>query len=129
MTRLSQLTLRNFLILVHDALATTFALLASFYLRFEGSLLTDRLPHLLLILPWFVLFSVFVSYFSNLTTAKWRFTSLPDAVNILRVAAVLTLALVVLDYVYFFTGTNSQRARCSSAGSRSSCSSSSRCSR
>ncbi|MFX8980350.1 hypothetical protein ABTN12_19365, partial [Acinetobacter baumannii] len=33
----------------------------------------------------------------------WRFTSLPDAVNILRVAAVLTLALVVLDYVYFFT--------------------------
>ncbi|MGY2921034.1 SDR family NAD(P)-dependent oxidoreductase [Bradyrhizobium sp. USDA 3262] len=108
MTRLSQFTLRNFLILVHDALATTFALLGSFYLRFEGSLLTDRLPHLLLILPWFVLFSVFVSYFSNLTTTKWRFTSLPDAVNILRVAAVLTLALVVLDYVYFFTGTNSQ---------------------
>lgn len=107
MTRLSQFTLRNFLILVHDALATTFALLASFYLRFEGSLLTDRLPHLLRILPWFVLFSIVVSYFSNLTTAKWRFTSLPDAVNILRVAAVLTLALVVLDYVYFFTGANS----------------------
>ena len=80
MTRLSQFTLRNFLILVHDALATTFALLASFYLRFEGSLLTDRLPHLLRILPWFVLFSIVVSYFSNLTTAKWRFTSLPDAV-------------------------------------------------
>lgn len=108
MTRLSQFTLRNFLILVHDALATTFALLASFYLRFEGSLLTDRLPHLLLILPWFVLFSIVVSYFSNLTTAKWRFTSLPDAVNILRVAAVLTLALVVLDYVYFFTAASSQ---------------------
>lgn len=107
MTRLSQFTLRNFLILVHDALATTFALLASFYLRFEGSLLTDRLPHLLLILPWFVLFSIVVSYFSNLTTAKWRFTSLPDAVNILRVAAVLTLALVVLDYVYFFTAASS----------------------
>jgi FlaA1/EpsC-like NDP-sugar epimerase len=103
MTRLSQFTLRNFLILAHDALATTFALLTSFYLRFEGSLLTDRLPHLLRILPWFVLFSIVVSYFSNLTTAKWRFTSLPDAVNILRVAAVLTLALVVLDYVYFFT--------------------------
>ncbi|WP_166305838.1 nucleoside-diphosphate sugar epimerase/dehydratase [Bradyrhizobium sp. 2S1] len=108
MTRLSQFTLRNFLIMAHDALATTFALLASFYLRFEGSLLTDRLPHLLRILPWFVLFSVAVSYFSNLTTAKWRFTSLPDAVNILRVAAVLTLALVVLDYVYFFTGSSSQ---------------------
>ncbi|GIQ74403.1 nucleoside-diphosphate sugar epimerase/dehydratase [Bradyrhizobium sp. RD5-C2] len=107
MTRLSQFTSRNFLILAHDALATTFALLASFYLRFEGSLLTDRLPHLLRILPWFVLFSIVVSYFSNLTTAKWRFTSLPDAMNILRVAAVLTLALVVVDYIYFFTGANS----------------------
>ncbi|MCC8936476.1 UDP-N-acetyl-alpha-D-glucosamine C6 dehydratase [Bradyrhizobium ivorense] len=104
MTRLSQFTLRNFLILVHDALATTFALLASFYLRFEGSLLAERWPQLIHILPWFVLFSIVVSYFSNLTTAKWRFTSLPDALNILRVAAVLTLALVVLDYVYFFTG-------------------------
>lgn len=110
MMRLSQLTLRNFLILVHDALATAFALLASFYLRFEGNLLVDRLPHLIRILPWFVLFSVFVSYFSNLTTAKWRFTSLPDALNILRVAAVLTLALVVLDYVYFFTGAGSHGA-------------------
>jgi hypothetical protein len=34
MTRLSQLTLRNFLIAAHDALATAFALLANFYLRF-----------------------------------------------------------------------------------------------
>ena len=36
MTPLSQLTRRNFLIATHDALATAFALLASFYLRFEG---------------------------------------------------------------------------------------------
>ena len=110
MTRLSQFTLRNFLILTHDALATAFALLASFYLRFEGNLLTDRLPQLVQILPWFVLFAVVVSYFSNLTTAKWRFTSLPDAMNILRVAVLLTLALVVLDYVYFFTGAGSHGA-------------------
>jgi len=107
MTRLSQFTLRNFLILVHDGLATAFALLASFYLRFDGGLLTDRVPQLLRILPWFVLFSIVVSYLCNLTTAKWRFTSLPDALNILRVAVVLTLALVVLDYVYFFTGASS----------------------
>ena len=107
MTRLSNFTQRNFLILTHDAFATAAALLASFYLRFEGSLLTDRLPLLLKILPWFVLFSVVVCYLFNLTTAKWRFTSLPDALNILRVAALLTLALVVLDYVFIFTGMNS----------------------
>ncbi|MGH6711503.1 MAG: SDR family NAD(P)-dependent oxidoreductase [Bradyrhizobium sp.] len=104
MTRFSHLTRRNFLIALHDALATAAALLASFYLRFEGDFLTDRLPLLLRVLPWFVLFSVFVCYFFNLTTTKWRFISLPDALNILRVAAVLTVALVVVDYAAIFVG-------------------------
>ena len=36
MTRISKLTSRNLLIAVHDALATTLAVLASFCLRFEG---------------------------------------------------------------------------------------------
>ncbi len=102
MTRFSHLTQRNFLIALHDALMTAAALLASFYLRFEGDFLTDRLPLLLRILPWFVAFSVVVCYFFNLTTTKWRFISLPDALNILRVAAVLTVALVVLDYAAIF---------------------------
>ena len=103
MTRLSHLTLRNFLIATHDALATAFALFASFYLRFEGGeAFFDRLPLLLRILPYFVVFSVVVCYVFNLTTTKWRFISLPDALNILRVATVLTLALVVLDYIFIF---------------------------
>src|ERR1700731_1976734 len=100
MTRLSNLTYRNLLIAIHDALATTFAVLASFYLRFEGELLFDRLPLLLRILPYFVAFSVVVCYAFNLTTTKWRFISLPDALNILRVTTVLTLALLVLDYIF-----------------------------
>ncbi|MBR1214343.1 SDR family NAD(P)-dependent oxidoreductase [Bradyrhizobium sp. JYMT SZCCT0180] len=100
MTRLSQLTLRNLLIAVHDALATGAALFASFFLRFEGDMFYDRLPLLLRILPFFVVFSVVVCYFSHLTTTKWRFISLPDALNILRAATILTLALVVLDYVF-----------------------------
>ena len=60
----------------------------------------DRLPLLLHILPYFVAFSVVVCYVFNLTTTKWRFISLPDALNILRVATVLTLALLVLDYIF-----------------------------
>src|SRR4030088_1341177 len=100
MTRFSQLTLRNFLIATHDAIATTLALLASFYLSFEGELFFDRLPLLLRILPWFVAFSVVVCYVFKLTTTKWRFISLPDALNILRVSSALTLALFVLDYIF-----------------------------
>src|SRR5712671_6413141 len=96
----SNLTSRNLLIAVHDALATTLALFVSFYLRFEGELFFDRLPLLLRILPWFVALSVIVCYVFNLTTTKWRFISLPDALNILRAASVLTFALLVLDYIF-----------------------------
>src|SRR3977135_243687 len=99
MMRLPQFTLRNFLIATHDALATGVALFASFYLRFEGDMFYDRLPLLLRILPYFVALSIVVCYASNLTTTKWRFISLPDALNILRVATILTLALLVLDYI------------------------------
>src|SRR5438105_11704853 len=106
MMRLSNLTLRNLLIAVHDALATTLAVFASFYLRFEGDAFFERLPLMLRILPYFVAFSVVVSYVFNLTTTKWRFISLPDALNIVRVATVLTLALVVLDYIFVSPNTN-----------------------
>jgi O-antigen biosynthesis protein WbqV len=94
------LTFRNYLIALHDALATAVALLATFYVRFEGDAFTDRLPLLLRILPYFVVLSIAVCYVFNLTTTKWRFISLPDALNILRTAAVLTLALLVLDYIF-----------------------------
>ena len=62
--------------------------------------LRSGLPLLLRILPYFIAFSVVVCYTFNLTTTKWRFISLPDALNILRVATVLTVALLVLDYIF-----------------------------
>jgi O-antigen biosynthesis protein WbqV len=100
MTRFSHLTLRNFLIAAHDVIATATALFAAFYLRFDGGpYFFERLPLLLRILPYFLVFSVAISYLFNLTTTKWRFISLPDALNILRVATALTVALLVLDYV------------------------------
>ncbi|AWO92874.1 MULTISPECIES: SDR family NAD(P)-dependent oxidoreductase [Bradyrhizobium] len=101
MTRLSHLTSRNFLIALHDLLATAAALFAAFYVRFEGGPgFYARLPLLFQILPYFLAFSVVVFFISNLTTTKWRFISLPDALNIIRVATVLTVALLVLDYIF-----------------------------
>src|SRR4051795_4180046 len=100
MMHFKNLTQRNALIALHDALATAAALFASFFLRFDGDMFWDRVPLLLRILPYFVLFSAVVGYAFKLTTTKWRFISLPDALNIIRVASVLTLALVVLDYIF-----------------------------
>src|SRR5438067_12226510 len=104
MTPLSQLTRRNYLIAAHDGLATAFALLASFYLRFEGGEASyARLPLLLRILPLFVVFSVVICYVFNLTTTPWRFLSLPDALPILRVPSVLPVAPTPLDPPSLFT--------------------------
>src|SRR5947207_9011727 len=101
MTRFLHLTLRNYLIAAHDVLATAFALFAASYLRFEdGQAFYDRLPLLLRILPYFLLFSAVVCYVFSLTTTKWRFISLPDALHIVRVATVLTLGLLVMDYIF-----------------------------
>ncbi|MCK1343665.1 capsular biosynthesis protein [Bradyrhizobium canariense] len=101
MTHLSHLTSRNFLIALHDLLATAAALFAAFYLRFEGGDgFFERLPLLFQMLPYFLAFSVVVFFILNLTTTKWRFISLPDALNIIRAATVLTVALLVLDYIF-----------------------------
>jgi O-antigen biosynthesis protein WbqV len=100
MMRLSNLNSRNLLIAIHDALSTALAVFASFYLRFEGDLFTERLPLLLRIQPYFIAFSVVVCYVFHLTTTKWRLISLPDALNILRAATALTVALLVLDYIF-----------------------------
>src|ERR1700731_3826991 len=100
MTRLTNLTLRNYLIALHDVAASAAAFFAAFYLRFEGAeQFVERLPLMLRILPYFLALSVVVCYFFNLTTTKWRFISLPDALNILRVASMLAIALLVLDYI------------------------------
>jgi len=100
MTRLTHLTLRNYLIALHDVGATAFAFFVAFYLRFEGAeQFVERLPLMFWILPYFLALGAVVCYVFNLTTTKWRFISLPDALNILRVTTVLALALLVLDYI------------------------------
>jgi O-antigen biosynthesis protein WbqV len=100
MMRFYNLSWRNWLIAAHDALATAGAVLFSFYLRFEGTNLEDRLPLLLWILPYFVVLSFVICYVFQLTTTKWRFISLPDLLNIVKVATVLAIVLLVIDYIF-----------------------------
>src|SRR5215831_13532829 len=95
---------RNFtpritLILIHDLVATVAAVLAAFYIRFETPGLAERWNLLLLLLPGFVLYSAGVFSIFELFKNKWRFTSLPDVMNIVKVATVLALTFLALDYV------------------------------
>jgi FlaA1/EpsC-like NDP-sugar epimerase len=94
-----KLTPRMTLILVHDLVAAVTAVLATFYVRFEANGLAERQDLLFMLLPAFVLYAAGVYRFFGLYKNKWRFTSLPDMMIIAKVATVLALTLLALDYV------------------------------
>ncbi|MFZ1952152.1 MAG: nucleoside-diphosphate sugar epimerase/dehydratase [Pseudolabrys sp.] len=93
------MTRRQVLILLHDLLATTAAIVVTFFMRFEGAGLTDRLQGLGLFLPFFVAYAAVVYFIIGLHRNKWRFTSVPDLYNIFWASSVMALSLLVLDYV------------------------------
>src|SRR6266545_2886611 len=97
--RLPKLTPRQLLVVMHDVVATAAAIVASFWLRFDTPGLEERLDVLLWVLPGFLLYAAVVYQLLHLYKGKWRFASLPDLRNIFRAATVLTLSLLVLDYI------------------------------
>jgi FlaA1/EpsC-like NDP-sugar epimerase len=99
MKRLPKLTPRQVLIVLHDLLAAVAAVLLTFFMRFEGPLLQEKLPGLKIFLPVFVLYAAVVFFIFGLHRNKWRFTSVPDLYNIFRASSVLAISLLVLDYV------------------------------
>jgi FlaA1/EpsC-like NDP-sugar epimerase len=96
---LPKLTSRQFLVVVHDLVATAAAIVASFYLRFETDGLLARLDGLFLVLPGFLVYAAVVYQLFGLYKGKWRFASLPDLFNIFRAVTVLAVSLLVLDYI------------------------------
>jgi O-antigen biosynthesis protein WbqV len=98
MTRLLNLTPRQILIVLHDLAATAAAIVLTFYIRFEDQALYQRETGLKF-LPIFLIYAAAVYFIFNLHRNKWRFTSVPDLYNIFRVATVLAVSLLALDYV------------------------------
>ena len=73
-----KLTPRQILIVLHDLLATAAAIVATFFLRFEGAALDERLHGLGRFLPAFLVCAAIVYFVIGLHRNKWRFTSVPD---------------------------------------------------
>jgi O-antigen biosynthesis protein WbqV len=92
-------TPRMWLILAHDLVATVVAILASFYIRFEDFFESGRQDLLLYLLPGILVYAAGVYMAFGLNKSKWRFTSLPELMNILRAATVMAMTLLALDYV------------------------------
>ncbi len=99
MSGVSHLTRRQWLIVLHDLLATAVAIVVTFVVRFEEARLAVRLEWLPTLLPCLVIYSGVIYFLFRLHEAKWRFTSLPELFRVVRAAAVLSVSLLVLDYV------------------------------
>ena len=93
-----KLTPRQVLIVLHDLVATAAAIVLTFFVRFEGQPLDERLPGLKF-LPVFLVYAAAVYLIFGLHRNKWRFTSVPDLYDIFRAATILAASLLALDYV------------------------------
>ncbi len=91
--------LKKSLVVLHDLTATALAITIVFHVRFEGLLLAERVALLPQILPGLIAVAGVVYYLFGLYKSKWRFASLPDLFNIFRAVSVLTLVLLVADYI------------------------------
>ncbi len=94
-----RLTRRQWLIVAHDLLATAAALFATFYIRFQNEQINLRIGWLPWIVLGFTLYAGVVYFALRMHEAKWRFTSMPEVLRIVRASAVLAVSLLVLDYV------------------------------
>jgi FlaA1/EpsC-like NDP-sugar epimerase len=95
----SKFTARMWLILAHDLLVTALAVLAAFYIRFEDSFIDQRRDLMVVLLPAVVLCGGIVYLAFGLNKSKWRFTSLPEFIQIVRAATVMAILLLALDYI------------------------------
>lgn len=97
--RWPRLTGRMSLVLLYDVVASVLAVPAAFYLRFESYGVTDRESLLFMILPGFAVYSAVIFLSFQIYRSKWQFISLGDLYDIAVVATVLSLSLLILDYV------------------------------
>ncbi len=96
---MTALTPRQYLIMLHDVLGAIAAILLTFFMRFDTAQLLARVKGLEVFLPAFAVFAAVIFFIFKLHTSKWRFTSVPDLINIVKASTALALALVALDYV------------------------------
>ena len=94
-----RLARRQYLIIAHDLVATAAAIVLTFVLRFDGIRLAAKLQGLWLVLPPFLIYAAVIYFLVGLHRNKWRFTSVPDLMNIVRASTILAVSLLALDYV------------------------------
>ena len=99
MIRQFKLSRRQWLIVLHDLLATAAAVVVTLVIRFEDEQLNERISWFWSWLPLFVVYAGLVYMAARLHEAKWRFTSLSELTIIARVSLILAVSMLALDYL------------------------------
>ncbi len=84
-------------VMVHDIVTTPLAILLTLYLRYPANS-PIQVEALEWVIPLFTIYAGFAYRFFRLYESKWRFASLPDLFNIFRVASLLAITLLVVDF-------------------------------
>jgi O-antigen biosynthesis protein WbqV len=87
------------LILGHDVVVAGLALVCSLFLILAPEGFAARAGLLMTLVPTFCLYAAVVFIATGLYRPKWRFTSLPDLMGIVRASLILTVTLLAADYV------------------------------
>jgi O-antigen biosynthesis protein WbqV len=99
MAIINKQNVKKLAVIAHDLVVTALAIFLVFIVRFEGYQLDEHLRLLPSFLPFFVAYAGAVYWFFSLYRSKWRFASLPDLSNIVKAVTILSLTLLVVDYV------------------------------
>jgi FlaA1/EpsC-like NDP-sugar epimerase len=99
MAIINKQNVKKLAVIAHDLTVTALAIYLVFIVRFEGYQLDEHLRLLPSFLPFFVVYAGAVYWFFSLYRSKWRFASLPDLSNIVKAVTILSLTLLVVDYI------------------------------
>jgi len=98
------MTMKRFTIILFDAAVTTAAMALAIIFAIPAQDALANLPaYALAILPFLVV-SFFVSQASGLYRGRWRFASVPDLINILRAAFIVSLIAVFVSAALAYEG-------------------------
>ena len=103
---LQQFKNRNFyIILVGDVVLFSASLILAYGLRFSLEIPGQEWRQIVLLLPWLVIAKVAVFYSMGVYRGMWRYTSVPDAIRLVKASILATLAIMTaLTLVHQFKG-------------------------
>ena len=101
-----QLKNRNFYLLVGtDIIFFTVSIFMAYAARFTCAIPHDEYHNILVILPWLILVKVATFFFMGVYRGMWRYTSMPDAVRLLKATLLATLIVMAgLTFLIRFAG-------------------------